>query len=137
MAIETSEAKMAATLVAEERGHPSAVDALLDGPVMKAEYVVDEMEARVAAEDWEALPALATALRQTLQQLDFEMLSRGGAQSREGLETLAARLHEVERRHGVLIVALTEARDRTAEELSAVVDGHHGANQYLLAAGGA
>lgn len=130
----------AETIEPEARRRHSAAsaesDGLLDGPVMQAERLVGQMEERVAAEDWEALAGLATALRQALQQLDLGVLSQGGGQSRAGLEALAARLFEVERRHSEVIVALTAARDRTAAELATVMEGHRGANRYLLAAGG-
>lgn len=111
--------------------------ALLDGPLMQSEQLIAEMESCLLTEDWEGLARLATSLRGALQQLDFGLLSQGGGQPPEVLESLAGRLGDVGRRHSELILVLTAARDHAAAELAATIEGHRGANHYLLAAGGA
>lgn len=109
----------------------------LPAPLLEAADLVTTMEQSVADEHWEQLPSLAEAFRHCLLALQLPLAEAAGRRDPDELAALQASLGEVLGRHQAMLGVLEGARDRTAAELEGAVQGHHGANQYLLAAGGA
>ncbi len=109
----------------------------LPAPLTEAAELVITMEQTVAEEQWERLPALAEAFRRCLLALQLPLAEAAGRRDPAELAGLQAALGEVLARHQAILDTLMTARGRTAEQLEGAVQGHRGAHQYLLAAGGA
>lgn len=109
----------------------------LPAPLIEAAELVSTMEQAIADAQWASLSPLAEGFRGCLLALQQPLAEAAVRRDPAELEGLRAALGAVLARHEAMLETLVDARERTAEEIGGVVQGHHGASQYLLAAGGA
>jgi hypothetical protein len=102
----------------------------------RLEAAVEAMEAALARGDWPALARLGEEMNLDLAPLVEAFAGRGPAGEHGSRADLAQRFAALARRHDALLDELVRARDLTAAELGFAVEGHRGASEYLLAAGG-
>lgn len=109
----------------------------LPAPLIEAAELVSTMEQAIADAQWASLSPLAEGFRGCLLALQQPLAEAALRRDPAEFDALQAALGAVLARHDAMLETLVDARERTAEELEGAVQGHHGANQYLLAAGGA